>query len=118
MAWGGKRRNAGRRKGKTVHVPSPGKGIASQVLESIGEYEYWRFLLRAEEMADPEKRKLLSLAERQEIADNLIYLKNCRDGKPAQSVIMADTRESARELEFGNLPMPAAPEPGTAGKPN
>jgi hypothetical protein len=47
-------------------------------------------------------------------------------GKPVQPVITADTRETAPELDFGNLVMqPSAPasaggkaKPGAAGKPN
>jgi len=47
------------------------------------------------------------------------YLTDRRDGKPAQGVFMGDTRESARELDFGDLPELIAPgEPLAAGKPN
>jgi hypothetical protein len=47
------------------------------------------------------------------------YLTDRRDGKPAQGVFIGDTRESARELDFGDLPELIAPsEPGAAGKPN
>jgi hypothetical protein len=50
------------------------------------------------------------------------YLTDRRDGKPAQGVFIGDTRESALDLDFGNLVMPSAPankvKPGAAGKPN
>lgn len=39
-------------------------------------------------------------------------------GKPVQPTITADTRETVPDLDFGNLIMPARPEPGKAGKPN
>jgi hypothetical protein len=51
--------------------------------------------------------------------DVIKYLTDRRDGKPAQGVFVGDTRETARDLDFGDLPMPDAPgKPGTAGKPN
>jgi hypothetical protein len=47
------------------------------------------------------------------------YLTDRRDGKPAQGVFLGDTRESARELDFGDLPQLVAPgQSGAAGKPN
>lgn len=48
-----------------------------------------------------------------------VYLTDRRDGKPAQGVFIGDTRESARELDFGDLPELIAPsQPGAARKPN
>lgn len=47
------------------------------------------------------------------------YLTDRRDGKPAQGVFVGDTREKARELDFGDLPELIAPSQSrTAGKPN
>lgn len=92
------------------------KGIASQVLGSIDEVGYWRKLLRAD--IPLETLHTLELSERRLIEESLEYLTNRRDGKPAQGVFMGDTREAVRDVDFGNLPMPAASTAGTAGKPN
>ena len=39
------------------------------------------------------------------------------EGKPAQATILADNRESVREVELGDVPMPAG-KPATSRKPN
>jgi hypothetical protein len=39
------------------------------------------------------------------------------EGKPAQATILADNRESVREVELGAVPLPAA-KPVTSRKPN
>lgn len=47
------------------------------------------------------------------------YLTDRRDGKPAQGVFVGDTRESARELDFGDLPEFVTPgQSKQTGKPN
>lgn len=47
------------------------------------------------------------------------YLTDRRDGKPAQGVFIGDTRENARELDFGDLPeLVTASKSDAAGKPN
>jgi hypothetical protein len=47
------------------------------------------------------------------------YLTDRRDGKPAQGVFVGDTRESTRELDFGDLPELITPgQSRSAGKPN
>jgi hypothetical protein len=47
------------------------------------------------------------------------YLTDRRDGKPAQGVFVGDTRETARDLDFGDLPeLVAAGESKPARKPN
>lgn len=47
------------------------------------------------------------------------YLTDRRDGKPAQGVFIGDTRENARELDFGDLPeLIATSKPVAARKPN
>jgi hypothetical protein len=95
------------------------KGVASTVLASIDEHAYWRYLLHADEMADEKKRALLTAKDRDEIKAVMVYLTDRRDGKPAQGVFVGDTRESARELDFGDLPELIAPgQSGTARKPN
>lgn len=43
-----------------------------------------------------------------------VYLTNRRDGKPAQGVFIGDTRESARELDFGDLPELITPSQSVA----
>lgn len=120
---GGKREpGPGKKLGRT---PKPkieqraDRGIATTVLSSIDEHEYWRFLLCADQMADPEKQKTITLAERAQIEHTMEYLTNKRDGKPAQGMFVGDTRESARELDFGDLPDLVAPgKSQPAGKPN
>jgi hypothetical protein len=47
------------------------------------------------------------------------YLTDRRDGKPAQGMFVGDTREKARELDFGDLPELIAPSKSlSAGKAN
>lgn len=47
------------------------------------------------------------------------YLTDRRDGRPAQGVFVGDTRENARELDFGDLPELVTPsESGSTRKPN
>ena len=96
------------------------KGIASEVLSSIDQVAFWRFLLHADEFADAEKRKLLTARDRADMFTVAEYLTNRRDGKPAQGVFVGDTRENARDLDFGDIPMPevAAGESQPTGKPN
>jgi hypothetical protein len=45
------------------------------------------------------------------------YLTDKRDGRPAQSVIQQDTRESTRALDFGDIPLPSS-DARTTGQPN
>jgi hypothetical protein len=119
MGRGGKRTPAeGKRIGRP---PKPqieiraSKGIASTVLSTLGspykgqetptETDLWMSLL-----ADADKRLRF---------DVLKYLTDRRDGKPAQGMFVGDTRETARELDFGDLPeLIAAGKSVPAGKPN
>ena len=115
---GGKREGAGRKPKPKIEQRAD-KGIATEVLSSIDELAYWRFLLRADDFNDPKKREGFSLAERAQIEDTMEYLTNRRDGKPAQGMFVGDTREVARELDFGDLPeLVAAGKSQPAGKPN
>lgn len=62
---------------------------------------------------------LLEGNDRRLVFETRRYLTDRRDGKPAQGVFIGDTRESARDLDFGDLPELIAPsQPGAAGKPN
>jgi hypothetical protein len=72
---------------KAKIVASADKSVASAVLGTLDEIAVWRFLLHADALADPEKRKLLTAGERHEIGDHMEYLTNRRDGKPAESII-------------------------------
>lgn len=123
MSRGGDRRAAAEASGKKVGRPakpvidlSAPKGMATEVLASIPEQEYWRGLLRAD--LTLLERTQLALGEKHLIKDTLVYLTDRRDGKPAQGVFVGDTREIARELDFGDLPLLTAGEPGAPGKPN
>lgn len=119
MPRGGKREpGPGKKLGRTPKekiVLSATKGMASAVLNSIPEQEYWRELLRAE--LQPAQRCDLDIGEKRLIKETLQYLTDRRDGKPAQGVFVGDTREGREALGFGNLPMPAH-DAGATGKPN
>ena len=113
MPRGGKRENAGRKRVRPELPPRADKGIASRVLAWppdektgwTGEEKAWQSLLCS-------KDARLQF-------DVLKYLTDRRDGKPAQGVFVGDTRESARELDFGDLPdLFAASKPGQTNKPN
>lgn len=59
----------------------------------------------------------LMLARDQRVQlDTRKYLTDRRDGKPAQGVFVGDTRESARELDFGDLPELIAPGQSSAAR--
>jgi hypothetical protein len=66
--------------------------------------------------------EVLTAADKRLRFEGRRYLTDRREGKPAQGVFIGDTRESALDLDFGNLIMPSAPankvKPGAAGKPN
>lgn len=126
MPRGGDRSAKAKAAGKKVGRPpkakielKANKGIATEVLSSIDEKHYWLFLLHADAMNDPEKQKLLTPKERDQIKATMEYLTNRREGLPAQGVFAGDTREAARELDFGDLPeLVAAGQSGEASKPN
>ena len=111
---GGKRQGAGRKPKPKIELKA-NKGIASTVLATLGgkyknvtlpsEQDLWFGLLLQKE--DPRLR-----------LDTLKYLTDRRDGKPAQGVFVGDTRETARDLDFGDLPMPSSDLARKAGKPN
>lgn len=95
------------------------KGIATDVLGTIDERSYWLWLLHFDEFKDKDQREELTRGDRQEIREALIYLTNRRDGKPAQGVFVGDTRERARDLDFGDLPdLVTAGQSAPARKPN
>jgi len=115
MPRGGKREGSGRRKALTAKLPAAvvDQGFATRVLERIGE-GCPKEIKSAEDFQ-------LTLIYSSDIQTSSYNFNRCLDrkyGKPAQGVFSGDTRENARELDFGNLPMPASPEPRAAGKPN
>lgn len=123
MPRGGKRTA---KDGKKIGRPQKPKielsadsGIATTVLASINETEYWRFMLHAEEMADPVKRAMLTREDVTQIRITMEYLTNRRDGKPAQGMFAGDTREM-KPLGRGDLPSHFDPSANTGGvhKPN
>jgi hypothetical protein len=62
---------------------------------------------------------LLEATDRRLVFETRRYLTDRRDGKPAQGVFVGDTRESTRELDFGDLPELITPgQSRSAGKPN
>src|ERR1017187_996667 len=122
---GGTREGAGRKKNEPdADSIKVGKGFATRVFSRIGELK-----LRAEaangkpgvEIKTAEDYALFLLAAMDGASRNFFNLLLAYQlGKPVQPVMTADTREPARELDFGNLIMPAAPsaKSGTARKPN
>ena len=109
MAKGGHRDGAGRKPKPKIELTAD-KGVASRVLartahgEWPGEEARWLELLNAKD----ERLRF----------DVQKYLTDRRDGKPAQGVFVGDTREATRDLDFGDLPMPAASQLRTTGKHN
>lgn len=99
MPRGGYRPGAGR-----PRVPYASQGVASRVLRKAGELARWLGLLDAKD----ERLRF----------EVLRYLTDKRDGKPAQSVIQTDTRESVRVLDLGDLPMPNMEKPKTSPSPS
>jgi hypothetical protein len=127
---GGKRPNAGRRKGKIedeIAVQAPeilapiGKGdekFFTEILNRIGEGDIGQGPRKRIENAVDYALAKLYCGDKQIEAMLFKMVVEHKYGKPAQPVISKDTREDAPELDFGNLAMPAGPKPGAAGKPN
>src|ERR1039458_2155258 len=118
MARGGKReakdgKKIGRPRKATVKL-SATKGLASTVLQSIPEHDYWRALLRTD--IPLKELCLLDIGEKRLIKETMQYITDRRDGKPAQGVFVGDTRETVSDVNFGDLPRLV--QPGTTGKPN
>src|SRR6185437_6286384 len=120
---GGRRAGAGRPANQPDDNPSEiklDKHFASNVLKLIGSKirgEHWT-KLTLDTVQSAEEYALLFLngitGTQQAF---LLRLLEWKMGKAVQPVMSADTRETAPELTFGNLPMPAA-QPGATGKPN
>lgn len=117
---GGKRTGAGRPKNEPdIEDLKIGKGFATRVLSRLKEL---KLQTGSHEIRSAEDYALDILRTRDAEARAFFKLLLAYQlGKPVQPVIQADTRETAPELEFGNLIMPSAPgevKPGAAGKPN
>lgn len=75
------------------------KSVASAFLASVEEVAVWRFLSHMDAFEDPEKRKLLTRAEQDQMERVMIYQTNRRDGKPAESIIAEGKLEiTVREI--------------------
>lgn len=63
--------------------------------------------------------ELLASKDKRLVFETRRYLTDRREGKPAQGVFLGDTRERARELDFGDLPeLIATGQSVSTGKPN
>lgn len=113
MPRGGKRPGAGRRKPKVDQETMEAPGFATSVLGRIGEG-------KPKEIRNAEDYQLdlLYAADMQTRSINFNRLLDRKYGKPAQGVFVGDTRESTRDVSFGDLPMPASNQLGKTGKPN
>lgn len=118
MPSGGKRPNAGRPKSKAETPEVPDRGFATRVLERIGKDGWAKISRENATNAEEYALALLVCGDKRIESENFNKLLDRRYGKPAQGMFMGDTRETARDLDFGDLPMPAPGKPGTAGKPN
>lgn len=108
---GGAGRGQGRKKTQREDG-SIGKGFATKVMAQMKT-------MGLAGVASPEDYALAILKRDDAEAHSFFrYLLDRRYGKPAQSVIQRDNREDVPDVEFGDLPMPAGPQPGKAGKPN
>jgi hypothetical protein len=91
MPRGGARQGAGRPKG--VRLPLT-RALASELLAAPDTKEHWQLL------RDSKDERLRFRVE--------CYLWDRAEGEPAQATILADNRESVREVELGDVPMQAA----------
>jgi hypothetical protein len=117
---GGKREGAGRKpNAPDVTDLKIGKGFATRVFGRIKELQLKDALGHEIKSADDYALMMLSSQDAEAKAFFKLLLAY-QLGKPVQPTMQADTRETAPELDFGDLIMPApgAAKPGTAGKPN
>src|SRR5208283_2741486 len=98
---GGKREGAGRRKPKVDDGTLASPGFATSVLARIGEG-----CPKVIKTAEDYQLSLLYEADLQTRSVNFNRLLDRKYGKPPQSIINRDTRENARDVDFGDLPMP------------
>jgi hypothetical protein len=122
---GGKRTGAGRKRNEPdTGDLRIGKGFASNVFSRIKELKLNATKADGkpgDEIKNAEDYALDILRPRDAASRDLFKLLLAYQlGKPVQPVITADTRETAPELDFGNLAMPASgnAKPGTARRPN
>lgn len=91
MPRGGKRAGAGR---KTVKPQGKvDKAIATQVLDSIPEIEYWQDLIEAECSAvvgKGDNKQIVTFTDKRLRMEALKYLGDKRDGKAPQAIALTD----------------------------
>lgn len=146
---GGARAEAGRDRNEAdFEDVKVGKGFATRVFARIKELGLRGRIENDAELKSDDKKtrekaekrlaKAPSIKSAEDYALEILRPMNARSeqffkdllmwqlGKPVQPVITADTRETAPELDFGDLIMPSAPggkaggkaKPGAAGQPN
>lgn len=116
MGWGGKRRNAGRRKTtEVIEVPGLSAGLAAELFADAGEAgegdnparpstkERWNRL------RDTKDENLSFRVEQ--------YIWDRAEGKPTIFVAQEPDKPPA-EVTFGSISTPSADKPGKVGKPN
>jgi hypothetical protein len=119
---GGARAGAGRPK-VTVEEPLKiDKGFAARVMGLVGKTirgEPWTKITR--ETAKNAEEYALTFLNSGDVGVSKSFFDKLLDrrfGKPPQPIFNADTRESAPDVDFGDLPMPAHNQPAAPGKPN
>lgn len=127
MPRGGNRKAQAEAAGKKVgrprihaeeSTPRVDKGFAARVMSLIGKPDWTKITRETAKNAEEYALTFLT-GQNVELAQRFFdKLLDRRFGKPPQPVFNADTRENSPELDFGDLPMPAGPESGNAGKPN
>lgn len=122
---GGKRTNAGRRKGEKAITAV----VAPQILAPVGSADpgfFTRVLARMGEgkpaVIKSAEDYALDLLFRDDVQTRSYNFNKFLDhihGRPAQGVFVGDTREVSRPLIYGNMPRAiSAPKPGGDRKPN
>lgn len=124
MGSGGRRTpGEGKKIGRPrVHPEEPAvrmdKGFAARVMGLIGKPDWTKITRDTAKNAEEYALTFLTSTDINIAKTFFDRLLDRRYGKPPQPVFNADTRESAPELEYGDLPMPSTSEPRKAGKPN
>jgi len=103
---------AGKKLGRPKLERSLDNKVAAKIKQIIKAEELWKFAAQTAAM------KAKQTGNTGDLVRILVYLDDRDMGKCPQNILTGEVKPSVPELDFGNLVMSPAGEPGKAGKPN